>query len=359
MKLPLFSLLALSAGAPAAPAPELPPGSTVTLPFAEVRSLLEAARPAPEAAPIPPVPAVLTRADLRIDANPAAPRLTFTADVSVLAAGWHILPLLGAEQGLVTVAPAGTTLIERDGRLCLLSDQPGPRALTLEFALPAGRLAPGGAPLSFELPSATAATVSVERAPEKSRIEILCAGRLLEGNPARLPAGGGSVEVRFVADVPPVPTAWSTRFLSLVTVHEDHLAVESRAELTGSGGDGRQAAIELPANAFAVAVTGPDLRGTPSSPSALRWESPGGLRRTLRIRYSLPRAIDDAATVLALPSVAGQTHHRTVLVPPPALEVRAPAAKPFDPADAPAWDGWSRRRGRVPPAFLRHRSLPG
>src|SRR5437016_506162 len=109
----------------------------VTLSLAEYNRLIDLASRPPQPAPVPPVPAVLASADLRVRIERDTARGVFTLIGDVLGAGVSRVSLLSGAT-LVDANAAGRPLplIAEGNADAALLPGPGPFSLTLEWGTP-------------------------------------------------------------------------------------------------------------------------------------------------------------------------------------------------------------------------------
>lgn len=333
------------AGALRAAPPALPDDTRVTLPFPEVRRLLEtAARPQPEPAP-PPVPATLGRATLVLDYSSVTPTARLTVRVNVLQRGWQSIPLLTTPLSLQEHKPAEAIISRgKEGELLLLTENPGVVDLTLTFFLPAPQA--DAPPLRFRLPATLGAFLQISGVPAGLRPEIRPGSLLPAAAPLPIAVGDTDFTVMLRRDLPPEPTTWSVTQTALAREEADRIAVEVRACLQGPDGDGLAAGLELPPSATDLQLSGPDL--APSEGTTLRWLTPGLRTRTVILRYNLPRPGDDPAWTVQLPRFAGRPDPASSLVLVPADGSVLSNLPPVEPAGLPAWMQPALDQGGLP-----------
>ena len=257
--------------------PQGPPGS-VTLPVADYDRLLDRAAQPAAAIDIPPVPAIVGRADMRARVDGTSVRGTLQLDGEVFQRGAVKVPLVG-----------GTTLVEArtDGQpLPLLHEAnshaailsgPAPFSVSIDWATSL-QTAPGRAGFALPQPSAgtIGAIVDLPGDPADIRVEPgLVIGRTTAN-------GRTSVELTLVAGRA-AQLSWSVRettqqtavadarvladIRSLITIGEAELRMVSLIDLSVVQGEPRSLQVQLPAGYELAAVTGGsidsyDVRGT-------------------------------------------------------------------------------------------------
>jgi hypothetical protein len=180
-------LLLMGLAAPALAAPPELPGANVTLPYRDLKGLLDeisAARRPPERQP-PPVPAVLLSAAYRVRWSGDALRGTVAIAGTVLADGWQRVPILDGDLACESVEPPDAMLVRTERGWAYLAGQPGPFAVRVGFV---ARAREGGADGRFGLPSVPAPIRSlvVDGLPEHLVAEIP-GGARAEGGEGGMP----------------------------------------------------------------------------------------------------------------------------------------------------------------------------
>ncbi len=142
---------------PLSAAPSNPPdvrATSITIPYAEVRALWEAAHGKPAAKPAPPISHSLSLARYAFELSPdlASVQCRATFEVTTFGDGWSVVPLLPAEVRIESVAPDPGALAVRDGFYTLVPERTRQaqhqRALCCapgERARRRARTSPGGA----------------------------------------------------------------------------------------------------------------------------------------------------------------------------------------------------------------------
>ncbi len=288
-----------------------PPGffesdqARVTLPYAEVRRLWEAAK-AREAEPKeakPPIQAVVRalRADVTIGEENV--QLSARFEVESYDNAWHTVPLLGGSGRLVRVEPEDAGVVWRDGGYVLLRQETGPVSLTLEFTSPRQR---GSREQILELEprEATVQVLSVTGVPAERGLE-------LNGSPlvvtdgvatAALPQNSGSVKLSLISQPAEreqpkevVPSTWEISSQILARYADGALHHQARVFARDRTGEGESLGLRLPKNARNVEISSNALeRSRPGRTSEgdlvyqLSWEDAGTLDRQIELSFDLP-----------------------------------------------------------------------
>jgi Carboxypeptidase regulatory-like domain len=285
----LASFVMHSLSASAQPAPERPPAGprladaatalpvvpagTVTLTLAEYDRLVDlSARPArpPE---VPPVGAVLTRADLRVRVDGIAARGTFTIDGEVLRTGPTRVDLVaGGSGGTVLDARAAgrpvPLLVDVRGHATLLPG-PGPFSVAVDWGTPL-KSAPGRVSFFLPAPAAGSTRAFIDVPGDDTDVHISmglltrktsAAGRTI----AEVTLDPGSLaevswSVRATTQAAPARDARLLADLfTLVTIAESEVRLASLVDVTVVQGDPRTIEVTLPNGYEVSSVTGSSI----------------------------------------------------------------------------------------------------
>ncbi len=321
--------------------PELGAGTSVTIPYAELKALWSAAQTHVENAAgravgkpaAPPVPYALQAARYEVtfgNAGPAAAsgadgrpgqgvQVRATFDILSFAEGWTVVPLLPA--GEVRLSHAGVeggsgTVAVRDNTYALLVEGPGRRKVTLEFSAdltvaPIAAAADRHPTLRLTTPSAAVNELSVAETPAGWLPEVANATHF---DPALSPAAkpdaaapaSSSAPATFhltagqplvltllraekhkLAAAPPAPSRWQTTDVqALVRYDEGRLLYRTRIRVTADGGAGTTASFSLPVAAQVLEVASDDLvRWGIVKPEAGDSSGSGGGRREVQVSW--------------------------------------------------------------------------
>jgi hypothetical protein len=296
---------------PKATPPKTEPGlasAYVTIPYAELRSLWEAAHKT-QAAPEPetaPVSHIVGLAEYELRLAPVASALKGQFELEVLEAKWQPIALIGgAELRLEKAEAAAGSIVAQEGYK-LLTKQAGKTTASLELLAPAVESLARGEPLKLELPAATVKRLRVAGIPAgmELRVNGRSAGRTADGTAsAALPGEAGEVALELGAaraeqrEEAPTPSHWTVRTQTLARPAESRLELQSRVILHADDGSGLEATLFLPAGASAVKVAGEDLAQSAQAKAEdgrralqLAWKSRDILDRELTITYALPQS---------------------------------------------------------------------
>ncbi len=178
----------------AEPAPEPPPTpdfsrAFVTIPYGELRSLWEIAQAAKaqaakneEAAPLS---GIIQRADLELQLGDQTSALTGKFEVETLNDKWLAITLLGGEVRLDKVEAAGRQVVWLDG-YTLLTNQPGPAAVTLQGTTRGVKFITAAQPLRLKIGRATVKRLQVSGIPTGLEARV-------DGQPALSTAPGSLI----------------------------------------------------------------------------------------------------------------------------------------------------------------------
>ncbi|MCL4177870.1 MAG: hypothetical protein KJ072_09010 [Verrucomicrobia bacterium] len=314
------------------PDPSNPPWATVTIPYAELRALWEAAetqaRELQQARqPLPPINAILLSSDYEFRGLANAAVLDAVYHVRTLTDDWHLVPLLGGDVRLNQADLDQNNLLWRQDHYCLLTRGKGDHHLQLRFALstPAEwtslrrlRLLPAPSALN---------RLRISGAPDGMAIRIpgLAAESETDGATTyHLPSDAPELVLTLepnAPSLPPVPSTWTLHFEALVRFHEGRLIYRVRAHAQADDGSGLSLDLVLPANALAAQATGDDLADCRVGPPEagrrklhLAWNTRDLLDRTFMLSYELPQPPLSTHWLLQAPQLANSNPVRVLFV---------------------------------------------
>jgi len=350
MKARSFCMLSclLVGGSVLATEEEVPPvdvlsGATVTIPFPEVRALLEKAERSPKEEAPPPVRSAITRAEYEIDLATGSGTANLT--VATFGKGWQKVPIFDANLKVRSVSAEGVAVIAEADRLVLMSQGEGQTEVALSFAVPDDFLE-GGAEWRVEFPPSTIASLAWQGVPAGRRLLVSGAAGDVRTGVVMLSSSGGELKMRLVEQGPRRPTLWSTVIETYVARDGAFLEAEARIQLTGSTGTGQSAMLNLPANASSIVATGADLGRVEVSSSeeaktvALEWQTPGDLERAVAVTYRLPAGT--ARWEIEAPGVAGAAETTFVTGVTRPYDVRLTAVDSLTPGSTSTAPHWMR-----------------
>ena len=344
----LAGLIFLSdTGAAAPPEPPDLRAATITLPYAEVRALWEAAHARPPAEKLaPPVSHVLSlaRYGFEISADLATAECRATFEVTTFADGWVCVPLLPADVRIESVAPDASALALRDGFYTLFLNGPGKRSINIRFAARLTNSAGAGPGLRLAVAPALMAEASFGGVPAGSSVEVTDA--ILAGTPgAAAPTYrfGAASTIAFTvvgadrrARKAALLASWNADVQTIVAREEGGMVCRSRVIARGLEGDTAAMQLLLPATASVREVESENLERWESKRAdggqerivSVRWSGPERVGRELKVLYELPLGPSEGEWTLSAPSVKGSVAQSSVflIVARPGLEITPAAA---------------------------------
>ena len=348
-----YPLLFLAAGASApATQPDNPPDLTearVTIPYAELKELWQAAQGAKAAgASRPPVEAALLSAHYQLAF--AADQVEGVAEYETQSfdADWTTIPLIGAEAQIESINPPDAQILLRDGHYALVTHGLGKQTVKIQFA---AKMTPSSAGPHLRLPISPASinTLLVTGIPENEVASVAGTTQIAAGkNQAtfRLPARN-QIDVDFVAKeslAPPMPSSWKIDPQIFVRLGDGRLSYRARLAAQADNGSGLSMELEIPPGATVSKITSIDLAESRIATgedgkrvARLRWETRNVLRREIEIEYDLPEPPAGAEWKLESPRLAHgeSTAPLYAIVPEQGLELTAAEAQP--PRQMPQW----------------------
>lgn len=301
------SLLCLSVSA-RAQEPEIGEGR-VTIPYPELRALLdaleEATEPAREAEP--PVGAALTAARYQLDLSGAVPALTAEFEVEAFTDVWHSVPLFGGDLRLEQAAPTTgeASVIRHDDGYALLARGKGRFAATVSFGLPTPEAWEKSGGLLVEPFDAALGELRVlgNGVGGTVRVEGFKPGPSAGGSLVYpLPGKGGAWKIAIEGNRDgtggdSLPSAWVLHSQILLRYGDGRLHYTARVQAQADSGSGMSMDLALPANATGVSVEGEDLddwklepRDGESKILRLSWDTRDLLDRTLLLNWEVPQS---------------------------------------------------------------------
>lgn len=284
-------------------------GAEVTIPYQELRALLDAAeqgtKPNPE--PKPPVAASLDAARFRLDFSTAEPTLTADFEVTTFTDEWHAVPLFGGDARLEKAATTDgiSSVIRQDRTYVLLAKGAGRFAAKVSLALPAS--------VDWEEEDGLILLPAPASAGEL-RIAGSPVGRTLRVDglrPTRTPAGevvfplpdheaGWTIvleDTSMTASVEVLPSAWTLHSQILLRYADGRLRHAARIQCQANSGSGLSIRLALPPNATGITVEGEDIddwklepRDADSRSLEITWETRNVLDRTFLLHWEIPQS---------------------------------------------------------------------
>jgi hypothetical protein len=272
----LLAIAALMAATNAAAAQQ-PPRSdstrTVTLDLAAYNRLLDLASRPPERSPVPPVPAVLASAELRVRVERDTARGVFNLAGDVLRAGVSRVNLLTGATLVDGSAAGGPLPLLADGssHVALLPG-PGEFTLTLDWAAPLA-YTPGRASFVLPVPPAGTARATIDVPGDQAEIHLsagLVTKRSVADGRTVIDATlrpGVATEVWWsMRDSAPVAAAREARTLAdimtLVTLGDSDVRMAALIDVTVVQGEPRSLELRLPPDYELTGISGSSLESS-------------------------------------------------------------------------------------------------
>lgn len=327
---------------------ELPPlkSADVTISYAELKQLWEAARLGREASrdkvpSQPPVRAIIESADYELNLDDGAATLTARYRVTSLRADWEAIPLLGGDARLVSARTGEARLVNLGDRYSLITNAIGTHELVLQLALPQPsewndglRLVPEGATLN---------QLRVTNLPEGKGVTIRgFRPTTIDGDSATFHLPGKSTELMLSLQrrekidpppepAPPAPSTWGIQSEVFVQYHEGRIRYDCTVYAHAEDGSGLSIDLLVPHNSLGLQVNGEDLAGSRLGsrrgglrPLRIDWMTRDILDRRLQIGYEVPHPPLESTWQLRAPRVAGEGSTKSLfaIVAVDGLEVR-------------------------------------
>ena len=341
-----FAALAFAAQPTAAP--DLS-DARVTLPYAELKTLWQAAQHDTPEKRKPPIEATLLAARYQITLKGDQATGVVDYETQSFTEEWTIIPLLGAQTQIDEVEPADVQLITREGRYALVTNRAGKLKVRIKFAVKLSD-ATDGAHFRLAISPGSINTLAIAGIPEKQTIRIADATQLsAEKDRAsfRLPP---QEELAFdvipeKAIVPPTPSRWKLEAQALVQFGDGKLNYTARLAANTDHGSGLTMELEFPAGADITRIAGPDLGDWQATTSEnqsrrvhLRWQTRDVLRRELEVEYNFAQPLTSGEWNLKSPRlIEGENNPPLyVVAPEPGLELTA-ATQGAVPRQLPPW----------------------
>jgi hypothetical protein len=317
----------------------------VTLPYAELKALWQAAhREAPEKRK-PPVEAALLSARYQVTVRGDLAAGVVEYEIENFTDEWTTIPLLGAQTQVEEIEPADVQLIVREGHYAVVTNRPGKQKLRLKFAVKLN-----GPNFALVATPAAINTLSVAGLPEKQTLRIADATQLSAEKDRisfRLPAAE-RIEFEVIPEkavVPPTPSRWKLEAQALVQFADGKLKYTARLGANTDNGSGLAMELEFPPGVEVTKVAGADLinwQNTTAENNArrlhLRWHTRDVLRREIEIEYNVAQSLTGGEWKLSAPRVLEGENNPPlfVIVPEPGLELTA-ATPNAAPGQLPSW----------------------
>ena len=327
MKTMCWSLLAIvlafhAEGEP--PASSALDRATVTIPYAELRGLWEAAhaRRVETPAPAPPVGSIVHSAELQLRLGETTSALEAVFDVEALDSRWQSIRLIGGDVQLDASETNDQAIVWQDG-YSLLTNKPQRSRVKLQFSAAGLKSLTEPRALKVQLDGATVKRLRVAGVPAgvevRANDQPATSFRDSEATFA-LPGAAGEIRVQLTAPrpepPPPRPSQWQAQAQVLALATDGRLKLRARVFAHADSGSGLEASFALPANAASVSVTGDDIaesqveRAEDGRTVHVRWKTLDILDRELTILWALPQSPLAEQWLIQAPTVAGAAESR-------------------------------------------------
>jgi carboxypeptidase family protein len=295
----------------------------VTLSLSDYNRLVDLAN-APAAPPdVAPVPAALSRADLRIRVEGETARGVFTLSGDVLRTGTTRVPLISSATVLDARADGRVVPLVADGAVhSAVLAGPGAFTVVLDWGAPI-TFTPGRALFTLPSPPAGSVTAVIDVAGEQASVQVtpgIVTRRTAAGGrtivEATLDPGAPSQVSWSIGDRAPATTPREERtladVLTLVTLGESDVRMASLVDVTVVQGEPRTIQVRLPAGYDMTGVTGTSVQSSRVQNGMLTLDVSDPLARRHQVLLTLERAHADGSFTLdtAMPSVVGAQRER-------------------------------------------------
>jgi hypothetical protein len=317
-KLTLVSSLVLCTFVPVATAQDRGPAGTVTLSRPEYDRMLDLASRQPRPVDGPPLPAALTRADVRVRVAAGVVRATMTVDGEVLQSGTVKVPLISNATLLdARMADRPLPLVADGNAHVAVLPGPAPFSATLEWGSTV-TTAPGKGSFVLPVPPAGSVIATFDMPGEQSDLRV-SPGLVLR----RTSANGRTVIEATLDPGSTTQVSWSSRepgpttaprdvrllsdVKSLVTIGDADVRLLSLVDVTIAQGEPAQIDVQLPAGYELAGVTGATLERSDQQGDRLSLFVAAPARRRHQFLLNLERSGAGGSFKLetGFPTVAG------------------------------------------------------
>ncbi len=291
--IPLFFCLAVYVEA-------APPEGQVTLPFQQFIQMTEKPIAAPKV--VPPVTAILARADYLIDIRDGQALVTVSWQAENYTDAWALVAV--APIDLAIEPEKESALVAHDGEIRLMMSKSGTHRASARFPAPSGL----GIAARFPILPATFNSVKI-RSDGKSKDYQIDGATVLNGEDGEirhlLPATAKEVIVRKKEneDVAKEPTTWSVSAAAWVKYDAGWLEHEVRLTATPASGDGDSMQLAFPNAPSSIEIKSDGLLEHEKSDKGLllRWGRRDGNEKTIILKYRTQITGDDTNWSMKLP----------------------------------------------------------
>jgi hypothetical protein len=314
----LLSSLMFSTLVPVAAAQDRGPAGTVTLSRPDYDRLLDLASRQPRPPDGPPLPAALTRADVRVRVAEGIVRATMTVDGEVLQSGTVKVPLISNATLLdARIADRPLPLVAEGHAHVAVLAGPAPFSATLEWGSTV-TTAPGKGSFVLPVPPAGSVTATFDMPGEQSDLRVspgLVLRRTSANGRTLIEATldpGTATQVSWSSREPgPTTATRDVRLLSdvksLVTIGDADVRLLSLVDVTIVQGEPAQIDVQLPAGYELAGVTGATLERSEPQGDRVSLFVSAPARRRHQFLLNLERSSAGGSLKLetAFPTVAG------------------------------------------------------
>ena len=310
-------------------------GAQVTLPYAELRRLLDASQQQQEEEAVkPPIGAALKSCVIKVSAASADGPIRAEADFSIinLSGQWEWTDLFEGAQ-VEKTQPAEAKVITRHGTTGLLNREEGNHEVSVVMS---------GSPLTFVPAEATSRMLELSEPPADHAWAVEGALRVSKN---RYSLENQVVSISLKPLITEVASTWNLASELLVDANTTGIHAIGRIALSANEGTGQTARIKLPPEATQVQVEGSDLlRWNLTHDSQgqwldVRWRTAPILNRNLDINYALPAPAADKVLMVTPPSLK-EGDSKAVVALAAAEGIEAAGADPkldINPGNLPPW----------------------
>ncbi len=281
----------------------------VTIPYTELRKILETAQrfDREKESPKPPVEATLRSAKYHLDLSDDQAPLNVDFEVRTFTDGWHSLPLWGGDPRLDSMTPDdATSVVRTENTYSFIAKGPGDFPLSMALTLPNQKKWQTGGGLRFSPAAATRSELHVTGLPTGMvlRIDNLPPTRANESELVfHLPGDGKELKLYLeegsaTTEAPPIqPSLWNIDSQVLARYRDGRIHHSARIQAQAQDGSGLSLLLALPANAARITLESEDLadwklksRTEDSRLLEINWETRDTLDRTIELSWETPQS---------------------------------------------------------------------
>lgn len=285
----------------------------VTLPYKELKALLDAVQQAkrPVEKPKPPVASSLLSARYQMAIHPGYADGSVEIEAQSFSEEWTAIPLIDVGAQIDKTEPADAQIIVSDGHYSLVTNHPGKTKVSIHFGC---AIVSENGHHSFEIPFAPAAirTLSLSGVPEGQITEVAGATIVSAEKGTthyRLPKNPDQLVRILPLPEPPEPdqpSHWKIESQSLIRFCEGKLQYRTHVAAFADDGSGRELELIVPASARVLNVTGDDLSNWSASKTLrINWKTRRLLSREFVLDYEIPQPAMAGKWKLQAPRLSG------------------------------------------------------